>query len=134
MTGVMTSNCKATNASTESSETVPNSEDDSHQATDMDVDLEEFSVDPSNNVDKGSLDDSGIVDDFGNVTSANGNEGPHGSNVDNNDDNDNEGEGEEGEGEEEEIPQPRRCNKSAFTSASAMQMKKLARIWVLYAM
>ena len=37
-TGVVTSNCKATNASTESSETVPNSEDDSHQAADMDVD------------------------------------------------------------------------------------------------
>ena len=54
-TGVMTSNHKATNASAESSETVPDSEDDSHQAAGMDVDQEEFSVDPSNNVNEGSL-------------------------------------------------------------------------------
>ncbi|KAF8229625.1 hypothetical protein L208DRAFT_1378816 [Tricholoma matsutake] len=78
-TGVTTSNHKATNTSAESSETVPNSEDDSYQATGMDVDQEEFSVDPSNNVDEGSLGpyDSGVVDNFGNVTGANSDEGPH---------------------------------------------------------
>ena len=54
-TGVMTSNYKATNASTESSETVPNPEDDSHQAADMDVDIEDFYVDAGDNVGKGSL-------------------------------------------------------------------------------
>ncbi|KAF8220280.1 hypothetical protein L208DRAFT_1382707 [Tricholoma matsutake] len=70
-TGVVMSNRKATNASAESSETVPNSEDDSHQAATMDVDLEEFSVDPSNNVDKGSF------DDFGNVTGVDSDKGPH---------------------------------------------------------
>jgi hypothetical protein len=54
-TGVAMSNRKATNTSAESSETVPDSEDDSYQAAGMDVDQEEFSVDPSNNVDEGSL-------------------------------------------------------------------------------
>jgi hypothetical protein len=54
-TGIALSNCKTTNASAESSETVPDSEDDSPQVADMDVDLQEFGVDPSNNVDKGSL-------------------------------------------------------------------------------
>jgi hypothetical protein len=44
-TGVATSNCKATNASEESSETIPDSEDDAHQVGDMDVDQEQFNMD-----------------------------------------------------------------------------------------
>ena len=55
MTGVATSNCKATNASEESSETIPDSEDDAHQAGDMDMDQEQFNRDLSNTVDNGSL-------------------------------------------------------------------------------
>jgi hypothetical protein len=54
-TGVATSNHKATNASRVSSETVPDSEDDSRQEGDMDVEQEQFKADLSNNVDNGSL-------------------------------------------------------------------------------
>jgi hypothetical protein len=76
------------------------------------------------------------VDNFGNVTGVNGDEGPHGrpsphslptltlvvepvvEYVKENNDNDNEGEEDGEEEEEEEIPQPRRLyrrNKSVFT-------------------